>query len=206
VSDLNDLNDLPSVRRSHTCCRDADLRDISTHSTRHAAARLRHRSTPVRTTRPSTPASRYSVGRVTSDEYAASPQQWVRDQVAKYESTGGAEGNTLRGRPIIILTTRGNRTGKIRKTPLMRVEYNGSYAVVASLGGAPKHPVWYYNVTADPHVQLQDGPNPKPYTAHEAKGPERTAWWDRAVEAWPAYADYQKKTDRQIPIFVLDPA
>ena len=141
-----------------------------------------------------------------SDEYAPSPEQWVRDQVEKYEATGGAEGNTLRGKPVIILTTRGNKSGNIRKTPLMRVEHDGRYAVVASRGGAPTHPVWYHNVVADPHVQLQDGPEPKQYVAHEAAGDERDTWWDRAVEAWPPYADYQKKTDRQIPVFVLDPA
>jgi deazaflavin-dependent oxidoreductase (nitroreductase family) len=143
---------------------------------------------------------------VTADEYVASPEQWVRDQVEKYESTGGAEGNTLRGRPVIIVTTRGNKSGKIRKTPLMRVEHEGSYAIVASRGGAPTHPVWYYNVTADPNVQLQDGPTPKQYVAHEATGTERAIWWERAVEAWPDYAEYQKRTDRQIPVFVLDPA
>jgi F420H(2)-dependent quinone reductase len=141
-----------------------------------------------------------------SDEYVPSPEQWVRDQVEKYETTAGADGNTLRGKPVIILTTRGNKSGNIRKTPLMRVEHNGSYAIVASRGGSPTHPVWYHNVVADPHVQLQDGPEPKQYVAREAAGDERDAWWDRAVEAWPPYADYQKKTDRQIPVFVLDPA
>jgi deazaflavin-dependent oxidoreductase (nitroreductase family) len=142
---------------------------------------------------------------VTTDEYAASPEQWVRDQVAEYESTGGAEGNTLRGRPVIILTTRGNKTGKIRKTPLMRVEHDGKYAVVASRGGAPTHPVWYHNLVADPHVQLQDGPQPKQYLAREVEGSERDEWWARAVEAWPDYAEYQTKTDRRIPVFVLEP-
>jgi F420H(2)-dependent quinone reductase len=142
----------------------------------------------------------------TTDEYEPSPQKWVRDQVELYERSGGAEGNTLRGRPVIILTTRGNRSGKIRKTPLMRVEHNGSYAVVASHGGAPTHPVWYHNVVAGPHVQLQDGAQPRRYVAHEAGGAERDAWWDRAVEAWPDYAEYQKKTARQLPVFVLEPA
>jgi deazaflavin-dependent oxidoreductase (nitroreductase family) len=141
-----------------------------------------------------------------SNQYVASPEQWVREQVETYESTGGREGNTLRGKPVIILTTRGNKTGNIRKTPLMRVEHDGHYAVVASQGGAPTHPVWYYNLVADPNVQLQDGPSPRDYVAHEATGEERDTWWRRAVEAWPAYAEYQKKTDRTIPVFVLDPA
>jgi len=139
------------------------------------------------------------------NQYVASPQKWVRDQVETYESTGGREGNTLRGKPVIILTTRGNKTGNIRKTPLMRIEHDGHYAVVASQGGAPTHPVWYYNLVADPNVQLQDGPSPREYVAHEASGEERETWWRRAVEAWPDYAEYQKKTDRTIPVFVLDP-
>jgi deazaflavin-dependent oxidoreductase (nitroreductase family) len=107
---------------------------------------------------------------------------------------------------VIILTTRGNKTGNIRKIPLMRIEHDGHYAVVASQGGAPTHPVWYYNLVADPNVQLQDGPSPREYIAHEASGEERETWWRRAVEAWPDYAEYQKKTDRTIPVFVLDPA
>jgi deazaflavin-dependent oxidoreductase (nitroreductase family) len=139
-------------------------------------------------------------------EYAASPQGWVRDQVELYESTRGAEGNTLQGKPVIILTTVGNKSGKIRKTPLMRVEHNGSYAIVASQGGAPKHPVWYHNVVADPNVQLQDGPEPRTFVAHEATGEEKAQWWARATVVWPAYDEYQTKTDRQIPLFVLDPA
>jgi F420H(2)-dependent quinone reductase len=143
---------------------------------------------------------------VSTDEYLPSPSKRARDQVELYERTGGAEGNTLRGKPVIILTSRGNKTGKIRKTPLMRVEHDGHYAVVASQGGAPTHPVWYHNLVADPHVQLQDGTEPRQYVAHEATGAERAQWWDRAVEAWPDYADYQTKTDRQIPVFVLDPA
>ena len=108
--------------------------------------------------------------------------------------------------PVIILTTRGAKSGKIRKTPLMRVEHEGAYAVVASLGGAPKHPVWYYNVVADPRVELQDGPVRQDMTAREVTGDEKAVWWERAVEAYPDYADYQKKTDREIPVFVLEPA
>jgi deazaflavin-dependent oxidoreductase (nitroreductase family) len=139
-------------------------------------------------------------------EYEPSPESWVREQVERYESSGGTDGTTLQGKPVIILTTRGAKSGKIRKSPLMRVEHDGRYAVVASLGGAPKHPVWYHNVVADPRVELQDGPERWDMTAREVFGEEKTQWWDRAVEAWPDYADYQKKTDREIPVFVLEPA
>lgn len=138
-------------------------------------------------------------------DYAPSPTEWVREQVERYESSGGTEGTTLRGKPVIILTTQGARTGKVRKTPLMRVEHDGRYAVVASLGGAPKHPVWYYNLLAHPQVQLQDGPAKHELTAREVTGEEKELWWDRAVQAWPDYAEYQTKTDRQIPVFVLEP-
>jgi len=140
-------------------------------------------------------------------EYEPSPWDWVADQVKLYEETGGAEGNLLNGRPIIVLTTRGARTGKLRKTPLMRVtDGEGRYAAVASLGGAPKHPVWYFNVKADPHVVLQDGPLAKDYVAREVDGAERDEWWARAVEAYHEYEEYQQKTDRVIPVFVLEPA
>ncbi|MEU1947770.1 nitroreductase family deazaflavin-dependent oxidoreductase [Streptomyces sp. NPDC059474] len=139
-------------------------------------------------------------------EYEPSPDQFVRDQVELFESSGGTEGTTMRGMPVILLTTRGAKSGKIRKTPLMRVEHNGVYAVVASLGGSPKHPVWYYNVVGDPRVELQDGPARQDMTAREVTGEEKALWWERAVEAYPDYADYQTKTDRQIPVFVLEPA
>ena len=140
-------------------------------------------------------------------EYEPSPWDWVSDQVKLYEETGGAEGNEMKGLPIIVLTTRGAKTGKLRKTPLMRVsDEAGRYAAVASLGGAPKHPVWYFNVKADPHVVLQDGPLAKDYTAREVTGDEKAEWWDRAVAAYPEYAEYQEKTDREIPVFVLEPA
>ncbi|MFE7358208.1 nitroreductase family deazaflavin-dependent oxidoreductase [Streptomyces sp. NPDC057543] len=139
-------------------------------------------------------------------EYEPSPAQWVRDQVELFESSGGTEGTTMRGLPVIILTTRGAKSGKIRKTPLMRVEHSGSYAVVASQGGAPKHPVWYHNLVAHPHVELQDGPVRQDMNAREVTGEEKAVWWQRAVEAFPDYADYQLKTDRQIPVFVLEPA
>ncbi|MCX5425659.1 nitroreductase family deazaflavin-dependent oxidoreductase [Streptomyces sp. NBC_00078] len=140
-------------------------------------------------------------------EYEPSPAQWVRDQVELYESSGGTKGTTLRdtGLPVIVLTNRGVKSGKIRKTPLMRVEHDGRYAVVASQGGAPEHPVWYHNLKADPQVELQDGPEKRAYVAREISGAERDEWWERAVEAYPPYADYQKKTDRQIPVFVLEP-
>ncbi|MFG3137372.1 nitroreductase family deazaflavin-dependent oxidoreductase [Streptomyces sp. NPDC048211] len=138
-------------------------------------------------------------------EYEPSPTPWVREQVEQYESSGGTEGTTMRDMPVIVLTTRGARSGKIRKTPLMRVEHNGSYAVVASQGGAPKHPVWYHNLVADPRAELQDGPVRQDMTAREVTGDEKALWWERAVAAYPDYADYQEKTDRQIPVFVLEP-
>jgi F420H(2)-dependent quinone reductase len=138
-------------------------------------------------------------------EYEPSPEQFVRDQVEAYERSGGSEGNTMMGKPVIILTTKGARSGKIRKTPLMRVEHEGRYAVVASLGGAPQHPVWYHNISANPQVELQDGPDRSDYRAHEATGDEKAQWWQRAVEAWPDYAEYQKKTEREIPLLVLEP-
>jgi deazaflavin-dependent oxidoreductase (nitroreductase family) len=138
-------------------------------------------------------------------EYEPSPAKSSRDQVTLYESSGGTQGTTLRGYPVIILTTRGARTGKIRKTPVMRVEHDGRYAVVASQGGAPEHPVWYYNVVTDPRVTLQDGPAVHDMVAHEADGQEKQEWWDRAVQAYPDYAAYQLRTARRIPLFVLEP-
>lgn len=139
-------------------------------------------------------------------EYEPSPSAWARNQVETYEHSDGSAANELRGKPVIILTSVGAKTGKLRKTPLMRVEHDGEYAVVASLGGAPRHPVWFHNLIANPHVELQDGPVKKDYQARELTGPERESWWERAVEAWPDYAKYQKKTTRVIPIFVLTPA
>jgi deazaflavin-dependent oxidoreductase (nitroreductase family) len=138
-------------------------------------------------------------------EYVPSPWQWVRDQVETYEKTGGREANTLldTGLPIIIVTTRGNKSGTLRKTALMRVEHNGEYALVASMGGAPKHPVWYYNLVADPQaVVIQDGPEPFDAEVRLVTGAERDEWWERAVADYPPYAEYQTKTDRQIPVFV----
>ncbi|MFF8404224.1 nitroreductase family deazaflavin-dependent oxidoreductase [Streptomyces sp. NPDC014846] len=139
-------------------------------------------------------------------EYEPSPAQWVREQVELYESSGGTRGTTLldTGLPVILLTTRGAKSGKIRKTPLMRVEHGGAYAVVASQGGAPTHPVWYFNIKADPHVELQDGPVKQDMRAREVTGQEKAEWWERAVAAYPPYADYQEKTSREIPVFVLE--
>ncbi len=139
-------------------------------------------------------------------EYEPSPTAWVREQVEAYERSGGQEANTLRdtGLPIILVTTRGNQSGKLRKTPLMRVEHNGEYALVASYGGSPAHPVWYHNLKADPvAVVIQDGPEPFDAEVRElSEGDERDEWWDRAVAAYPPYADYQIKTDRLIPVFI----
>ncbi len=137
--------------------------------------------------------------------YEPSTQQSVADQVAQYEGSGGTRGATMRGMPVIILTSKGARTGKIRKTPLMKVEHEGRYAVVASLGGAPKHPLWYYNVVANPLVELQDGTVRRDMIAREVSGEEKAVWWERAVTAFPDYADYQKKTEREIPLFVVEP-
>jgi deazaflavin-dependent oxidoreductase (nitroreductase family) len=141
-------------------------------------------------------------------EYQPSPAQWVRDQVEAYERSGGQEANTLRdtGLPIIVVTTKGNRSGKIRKTPLMRVEHDGEYALVASKGGAPEHPVWYYNLKAGPDdVMIQDGAEPFAAEVREVTGAEKAQWWRRAVAAYPPYAEYQEKTARQIPVFVARP-
>jgi deazaflavin-dependent oxidoreductase (nitroreductase family) len=138
-------------------------------------------------------------------EYEPSTSDWARKQMELFESSNGSKGNTLRGMPIIVVTSIGAQSGKLRKTPLMRVEHDGEYAAVASLGGAPKHPVWYYNLKQNPHVELQDGPVKQDYTAREVTGEEKAVWWERAVAAYPDYADYQKKTTRQIPVFVLTP-
>jgi len=141
-------------------------------------------------------------------DYQPSPRAWVRDQVELYESSGGTRGTTLRdtGLPVVIITNRGARTGAVHKTPVMRVQHGGRYAAVASQGGAPSHPFWYYNLRAHPRVQLQDGPDTQDMTAREVSGGERAQWWERAVAAYPPYAEYQQKTSRQIPVFVLEPA
>ena len=148
------------------------------------------------------------IGMAIDGDYEPSPSQWVRDQVATYESSGGREGNTLldTGMPVIVVTTVGNKSGKVRKTPLMRVEHDGRYALVASKGGAPTHPVWYYNLLGDPQtVTIQDGAEPVHVEVHEAEGEERAEWWERAVAAYPPYAEYQTRTDRLIPLFVATP-
>ena len=138
-------------------------------------------------------------------EYEPSPSEWSRKQAELIEATNGEQGSDLQGKPVILLTSVGARTGKLRKTPLMRVAHDGTYAVVASLGGAPTHPVWYHNLKETPHVELRDRATTHDYIAREVTGDEKRVWWDRAVEAWPDYAEYQKKTDRQIPVFVLEP-
>jgi deazaflavin-dependent oxidoreductase (nitroreductase family) len=140
-----------------------------------------------------------------SGDYAPSTAGWARKQAERFEATGGAEAADLRGRPIIVLTSVGAKTGQLRKTALMRVEHDGRYAVVASKGGAAKHPVWYYNLRKNPHVELQDGPTKRDYLARELSGEEKALWWGRAVEVWPDYASYQAKTTREIPVFVLEP-
>lgn len=137
-------------------------------------------------------------------EYEPSTSAWARDQADLYEKSGGTEGTMLRGMPVVIVTSVGARSDKLRKTALMRVEHEGVYALVASLGGAPKNPVWYYNLKKDPHVELQDGPAKDDYLAREVYGDEKAIWWERSVAAYPDYADYQTKTTRQIPVFVLE--
>ncbi len=138
-------------------------------------------------------------------EYAPSPWDWSREQADKIAESGGTDGTDMKGMPVILLTTVGAKTGKLRKTPLMRVEHNGEYAAVASLGGAPKNPVWYFNISKNPRVELQDGTVTQDYHAREVFGDEKAVWWERAVAAYPDYADYQQKTERQIPLFVLTP-
>jgi len=141
-------------------------------------------------------------------EYVPSAAQWVRDQVEAYEKSGGQEANTLRdtGLPVIVVTMRGNKSGNVRKIALMRVEHDGEYALVASKGGAPKHPVWYYNFKANPdEIVIQDGSKPFEAQVREVSGEERDAWWTRAVAAYPPYAEYQERTDRQIAVFVATP-
>ncbi|MGV0625840.1 nitroreductase family deazaflavin-dependent oxidoreductase [Mycolicibacter minnesotensis] len=138
-------------------------------------------------------------------DYEPSPWDWSRENADQYMASGGTEGVEFNGRPVVLLTTIGAKTGKLRKTPLMRVTHDGQYAIVASLGGAPKNPVWYHNVVANPRVELQDGPVTGDYDAREVFGEEKALWWARAVEAYPDYAQYQERTDRAIPVFVLTP-
>ncbi|MFF5284660.1 nitroreductase family deazaflavin-dependent oxidoreductase [Streptomyces sp. 62] len=138
-------------------------------------------------------------------EYEPSPTSWVREQVELYESSGGTQGTTLRGLPVILVTNLGARSGKLRKTPLMRVEHEGAYALVASKGGSVDHPVWYHNLVATPLVELRDGTQVWDMKTRLVTGEERQTWWERAVAAFPDYADYQRKTDREIPVFVAEP-
>lgn len=137
-------------------------------------------------------------------EYELSPVEWVRRQTEQIIETGTTHGVDIQGMPVVLLTMRGVKTGKLRKLPLMRVEHDGAYAVVASKGGAPEHPSWYHNLLANPEVLLQDGTLTRQCRAREVSGEERAAWWDRAVAAFPPYAEYQEKTARQIPVFVLE--
>jgi F420H(2)-dependent quinone reductase len=139
-------------------------------------------------------------------EYEPSPEKWVRDQVETYESSGGTEATTLRGVPVVVVTSVGAKSGNLRKNPVMRVEHEGAYALVASKGGAPSHPTWYHNLVAHPTIELQDGPDRRAYTVRIAEGDERATWWERAVAVWPAYAEYQTKTDRLIPVFIAERA
>ena len=138
-------------------------------------------------------------------EYEPSPSQWVRDQVEEYESSGGSRGTTMRGVPVVVITSVGASSKKLRKNPVMRVEHDGVYAAVASKGGAPENPSWYRNLVEHPLVELQDGPSKGDYVARQASGDERALWWSRATEVWPDYDQYQTKTDREIPLFVLEP-
>lgn len=138
-------------------------------------------------------------------DYAPSSSAYAREQAERFEATNGAEANTMGGAPIIVLTSVGAHSGKLRKTPLMRVEHEGRYAVVASKGGHPAHPTWYHNLVAHPHVELQDGAVRRDYLARELEGAERELWWERSVAAWPDYAQYATRTDRLIPVFLLTP-
>jgi deazaflavin-dependent oxidoreductase (nitroreductase family) len=142
-----------------------------------------------------------------SGEYEPSPSDWVREQVEEYEASGGTRANTLRetGLPVVVLTYLGNRSGKLRKTAVMRVEHDGTYALVASKGGNPNHPGWYHCLVSDPRIELQDGPEPHDYAVRELEGPERQEWWDRSVAVFPDYAEYQTRTDRVIPVFLAEP-
>jgi F420H(2)-dependent quinone reductase len=138
-------------------------------------------------------------------DYAPGTSAWARKQAERYEDSGGTEGTTLRGKPVIVLTSVGAKTGKLRKTALMRVEHAGDYAVVASKGGSVRNPTWYHNLKANPHVELQDGPIKRDYRSRQVEGDEKALWWDRALQVWPDYAAYQNRTLRRIPVFVLEP-
>jgi deazaflavin-dependent oxidoreductase (nitroreductase family) len=138
-------------------------------------------------------------------EYAPSSSKWVRDQVEEYERSGGTRGTTLRDVPVVVITSVGASSGKLRKSPVMRIEHGGTYAAVASKGGSPKNPAWYHNLVEHPVVELQDEASKGDYMARETSGEERALWWKRALDVWPDYAGYQTNTDREIPVFVLEP-
>lgn len=138
-------------------------------------------------------------------EYVPSSTEWVRKNVEVFEASNGTEGNEMNGDPIVVITSVGSQSGKLRKNPVMRVERDGKYVAVASKGGAPDNPSWYANFVAHPEVELQDGPDLQTYRARLLEGEERQQWWDHAVSTWPTYGDYQRKTDRQIPVFLLEP-
>jgi len=152
-----------------------------------------------------TAAAHVLIGNMSDDTVELSPTAWVQDQTKRILQTGTTDGIDIKGSPVVLLTLRGAKTGKLRYTPVMRVEHDGRYAVVASKGGAPEHPTWYYNIKAHPEFPLQDGTSTNDYVAREVTGAERAEWWERAVAAYPPYAEYQTRTDRQIPVFVLDP-
>ncbi|WP_028638606.1 nitroreductase family deazaflavin-dependent oxidoreductase [Nocardioides sp. URHA0032] len=140
-------------------------------------------------------------------EYEPSPEGWVREQVEEFEASNGARANILRGRPdwpIVVITSRGAKSGKLRKNPVMRVEHDGVYAAVASKGGTPDNPTWYHNFIAHPEVDLQDGAEKHTYRVRVAEGEERAEWWERAVAQYAPYAEYQENTDREIPVFLLE--
>lgn len=147
----------------------------------------------------------FASGMPLDGEYEPSTFDWVRKQVEAYEASGGTEATTIVGRPVVVVTSRGARSGKLRKNPVMRVEHGGCYAAVASLGGAPRHPVWYFNLLAEPLVEVQDGPAKRDYRARLVEGGEKALWWQRAVAAYPEYEEYQARTEREIPVFVLEP-
>lgn len=138
--------------------------------------------------------------------YVPSSSDWVREQIEEYEASGGTRATTLRdtGIPVIVVTMRGHRSGNVRKIALMRVEHDGEYALVASMGGAPQNPAWYANLVADPHIEIQDGPEKHDYTVREVEGEERSTWWERGVAVYPPYAEYAEKTDRTIPVLVAE--
>ena len=145
-------------------------------------------------------------GMTLSGTYEPSPSDWVREQVEKFEASNGQEANTLNGDPIVVITSIGAKSGKLRKNPVMRVERDGTYVAIASKGGAPEHPEWYYNFVEHPEVELQDGSEKHTYTVRIVQGEERAGWWAHAVATWPTYGEYQKKTDREIPVFLLERA